>query len=650
MPNRHSVAACAAISSLHDLSLRNLTRFRRPYYPSPASWEDEILYFLMLDRFSDGREYQGFRDANETPVDSADSGRQTPMFISAQDAGKADWDAWFRAGRGWCGGNLKGLSDKIGYLKRLGVGAVWISPVFKQVTGSDNYHGYGIQDFLEVDPHFGTKEDLVRLVEAAHKAGIRVILDIILNHAGDVFAYRDNHPYYYHEGKQWEIQGFRKSSGCPGELTSTTVTHASRDEGVWPSEFQDLTVWSRNGEIRNWDAYPEYIDGDFLSLKNLHLGYEPKDPSISWDMRERVKAFSPSRVLDYLIKVYRYWIALADIDGYRIDTVKHMEPGAVRIFVNAIHEYAQSLGKENFYMIGEVTGGRANAVATVDHTGLDAALGIDDIQDKLEFLAKGFRSPGNPETDDQVGYFDYFRNSILDDKNTHQWYAKHVVVMFDDHDQVGTRHKFRFCGQGDAKSRLLIPAIALNLTTMGIPCLYYGTEQAFNGGDSRPDDDSYSDVFLRECMFGGPFGSFRSAGRHFFNEAHPVYGFVSRLAAFRKDTIALRRGRQYLREVSGSGESWDFHYPQMLNGELRWVVAWSRIFADEEYLCAINTDPAHSIEVWVTVDRSLHPEGTSMGCVFADDGLRVGSSVRVESRNGSSVRIMVPPAGFLIFH
>jgi glycosidase len=172
--------------------------------------------------------------------------------------------------------------------------------------------------------------------------------------------------------------------------------------------------------------------------------------------------------LVYLAEVYKFWVAYADIDGFRIDTVKHMEPGAVRFFTNAIHEFAQSLGKENFYMIGEVTGGRAHAVNIVNTTGLDAALGIDEIQDKLEFLAKGNRSPGNPRTIEQEGYFDLFRNSLLDNKSTHQWYAKHIVVMFDDHDQVERTHKFRFCGDNKDSYRFLRGVLGLNFN-QGIP-------------------------------------------------------------------------------------------------------------------------------------------------------------------------------------
>ena len=148
-------------------------------------------YFLLVDRFSDGKE-DGYRDLGGNLVAGA-----TRMY-SAADNGNAvtasqDAAAWRQAGTQFTGGTLAGIRSKLGYLSRLGVTALWISPVLKQAHtdpgGTANYHGYAIQDFLSVDPHFGTADDLRGLVSDAHQAGMRVILDIVLNHAGDVFAY-----------------------------------------------------------------------------------------------------------------------------------------------------------------------------------------------------------------------------------------------------------------------------------------------------------------------------------------------------------------------------------------------------------------------------------------------------------------------------
>src|SRR5512136_3003359 len=149
---------------------------RQPYYPSPVDWRDEILYFLLVDRFSDGQE-------------------QTRPLLDRQKLGNARsqswrWDQWADSGGNrWQGGTLQGVKSKLDYLKRLGVTALWLSPVFKQRGHLDTFHGYGVQDLLDVDPHFGTRRDLVDLVNAAHHRGMRIILDIIFNHSGPNWIY-----------------------------------------------------------------------------------------------------------------------------------------------------------------------------------------------------------------------------------------------------------------------------------------------------------------------------------------------------------------------------------------------------------------------------------------------------------------------------
>jgi glycosidase len=634
--------------SLKEIDFTKLVE-GKTFHVSPEAWEDEVLYFLFLDRFSDGREYGGFSDNEGSPVTDPDGERKTPLFRRESDDGSADRQQWFEAGRSWCGGTIAGMREKLGYLGRLGITAVWVSPVFRQVSGSNDYHGYGIQNFLDVDPHFGTREELREFVREAHRLGIRVILDIIINHAGDVFAYQGNHDYFYHEGRQWPVQGYRRCSGDPGSLPFGVDGGGDTGGSVWPVELQRQETWTRRGQIRSWDGYPEFLEGDFCSLKDVHLGDTLQDPEVAWDLQRRIREFRPSRALADLARIYQFWIAYADIDGYRLDTVKHMEPGAVRFFATAIHEFAASIGKERFTVIGEITGGRSYAASILDCTGLDAALGINDIPDKMEFLVKGWRSPGNPDTEDQEGYFDLFRNSLQDGRASRQWYGSHIVTMFDDHDQVGVQHKFRFAGDNPRSERLLQAMLGLNLATAGIPCIYYGTEQAFNGADQRVGDDSFSDVFLRECMFGGPFGSRQSTGRHFFGESHPLYRFISEVAALRRERIELRRGRQYLRQVSSTGMEGDFWYPQPQGGELHWVIAWSRIFANKECLAAINTDTDRALSVWVVVDSTIHPPGGSMRCLFSTVEGERGREVRVEERQGAAVCISVPPAGFVVY-
>ncbi len=125
-----------------------------------------------MDRFNDGKYYPLYDEEND--------------YENAMRTKEARED-WMETSYIWNGGNLKGIIDKLDYLNEMGVTAIWLSPVFKQAVYSTSYHGYGIQNFLEIDPHFGNREDLRALVDAAHDRGIYVILDVILNHTGDVF-------------------------------------------------------------------------------------------------------------------------------------------------------------------------------------------------------------------------------------------------------------------------------------------------------------------------------------------------------------------------------------------------------------------------------------------------------------------------------
>jgi glycosidase len=374
--------------SLLDLDFASLTR--RKFTPSPAAWEDQVMYFLLLDRFSDGNEKDGYLDDAGRPV----RGGSTPLYRS-KDSGRIEYDAWFRAGGGWQGGTLKGLRSKLGYLRRLGVTALWVSPVFRQVPFEPSYHGYGIQNFLDIDPHFGTREEFRDFVQAAHEQGIYVILDIIAHHTGNVFSYTADR-YATHDaasgqwyndarwdGKPYAVQGFNDRDGrptLPFDTPDGAWLEASWPDGaIWPREFQRPDLFLRKGHINNWDYYPEYAEGDMFSLKTLDLW-------VQWDGQYR----RGSTALGCLALVYCFWIAYADLDGFRIDAAKHMGPEALRTFCDVIREFAQSIGKERFLLVGEVSGSREHAWEVVETTGLDAALGIEDVPGKLERMVMGY--------------------------------------------------------------------------------------------------------------------------------------------------------------------------------------------------------------------------------------------------------------------
>lgn len=592
----------------------------RSFTPSPTSWSEQVLYFLLVDRFSDGKE-DGYLDTDGFPVAGT-----TPSF-RPEDDGSATRDeasaaAWRAAGATWCGGTFNGIRSKLGYLKRLGVTALWISPVLKQRTESSHYHGYGTQDFLTVDPRFGTQEELVALVAEAHAAGLYVLLDVILNHAGDVFGYLpgEDRPW---DGTQRRVAGWRDRDGNLS-LPFPEPVH-DREAGVWPRELQAPGVFSCRGPILDWDAYPEYVEGDFFDLRDIRHGTGGDDD------------YRPSPALVNLVRAYQYWVALTDVDGFRIDTVKHMEVGATRYIATSMHEFGRLIGKTRFHLLGEIAGRRSFAVDLLERVGLDTALGLDDVQEKLDDLVTGARAPRE--------YFDLFRNAYLVGQGSDTWFSEKVVTAIDDHDQVRQGwYKERFAADQVGR-RLAFPALALNATTLGMPCVYYGSEQAFDGQGGN-------DRYIREAMFGGPFGPFRSTGRHAFDETSATYRGLAEVLAVRRQIPALRFGRQYLREISDDGAH--FGLPDFIGGRdqpkerITSVIAWSRVLAMVEVVCAINTDIDHERSTFVRIDPDLSAGVTTYAYRYRSDLAWAGASAVVQHGGGAAIQITVPPAGFVI--
>lgn len=608
-----------------------------PVMASPVDWRDQFLYFLLPDRFSDGLE------ATRSAYSGNPAAHPVPSVA-----------AWMAAGTSFQGGTIAGIQSKLPYLRGLGVTALWVGPVFKQRMdpGLITYHGYGIQDFLEVDPRFGTRHDLRSLVDAAHALGIYVILDIIYNHTGNNFYYDDG------RGNPVETLPYRfeppyaRASWRSGAGTSSPTITGPHD-GVWPTEFQDDRFYTRAGSIGRFDPEPwenrldprnEFRRGDFFSLKDLRVQ----------ELQPFVSDPDAARVLQALIKVYQYWIALTDCDGFRVDTVKHVSFEASRSFCGAIHEYAESIGKENFLVLGEVAGGPGITRDYLEVFGrnLDAALDLGAPMDILAATMKGFGEPRH--------FFAQFGGH--DELGTHREVGRYHVSVLNDHDMIGREPRQRFCGGGGVPAAQVAHATGIQLTTLGIPCIYYGTEQGFDGSDARhdvsvqprdsnakiPDNDRY----IREAMFGATFGAFQTSGCHFFDTSHPTYLRIAAIArvVMRTDPIgkALRRGRQYPRDV----RFLDTYLPPQ-RGEL---VAWSRIFFGTEVVVAVNTHGAAVRGGFVTVDRVLHPPGSTLNVLYRGDWTDAELAAPpvelprtvLDDGGRSAVRIDLPAAGMLI--
>ncbi|MEA1944157.1 MAG: alpha-amylase family glycosyl hydrolase [Euryarchaeota archaeon] len=592
-------------------------------HPSPSTWRDQVLYFLLPDRFSDGRE------------------AERPLFDrSDPERHRADKRRWMEGGKVFQGGTIRGIQSKLSYLRDIGVTALWIGPIWRQRPDMETYHGYGIQNFLDIDPRFGTRQDLRDLVDAAHDMDMYVLLDVIYNHSGNNWFYSDatrdaaeTMPYRFQP--PYPFAGWRSKTGQRIDRI------AEIDDGVLPEEFQDQTWYTRAGKIGRWDPEPwedplhpdvEFRRGDFFDLKDINL--------------------ARNNVLSALIRVYQYWIALSDCDGFRIDTVKHTTWEGSRNFCGAIHEYAESIGKDNFLLLGEVTGGARMTRKYLEIFGrnIDAALDIGEPTIKLAEMVKGL---ANPDT-----FFRQFGDHSHDSLGSHREAGRYHVSILDDHDMVGRPGKHRFSAHVEIPNRYqqVAHALGVQLTTLGIPCIYYGTEQAFDGTEDRHDEEiepcGFEDRYIRECMFGGTSGAFETEGCHFFDQDHPTYLRIAAIARIRNrdDQIgmALRRGRQYLRETSFLDRP--FSIPG--RGEL---VAWSRILFEQEVLIALNTHGTEDRGADVTVHAGMHPEGSKMRFLYrgdwSDAELRNPpvQIVPVKCVDGHAVvRIDLPPAGMAI--
>ena len=257
------------------------------------------------------------------------------------------WDAEYSD---FQGGTFNGIREQLDYLQALGIGAIWLSPVQKNCQYSPTYHGYGIQDFLSIDPRFASdpaqakqdpqfvENELRQLVDEAHARGIYIIFDIVLYHTGDVFAYPGYGSVAPWNGQPYAIN-WRDENGNARTDWTEAPANPPLDAAVWPQELRSNNYFWRQGNA--FGPSNQLIDasGDFYSLKGIASDFQDS---------------SGYPVHTILIRAYQYLIAKFDIDGFRIDTLKYISPDFARNFANYIREFALSIGKKNFFTFGEV--------------------------------------------------------------------------------------------------------------------------------------------------------------------------------------------------------------------------------------------------------------------------------------------------------
>lgn len=560
-------------------------------FPSPADWRDSWIYFLLLDRF------------NNDLVSPA--GTWNHRFDHRQ------------------GGTFNGVRAQLPYLQALGVKALWLSPVLKNARPDWpwNYHGYGQQDFLNVDERFasdGTRataeRELTALVDEAHARGLHVILDIVLNHTSRVFDYVTpdgvrgmlaseyvmNAPPGAEPHVQW-LNGF----GYPRSDWQDTLPAPdalSADDAVWPVDLQNHLFFRRRGAKLTDAAETGFVKGDFGDMRQLAVEYDASVPG-----QEALRArYGVSPVLSILIRSYAYLMARYDFDGYRLDTVKYVDAAAIEVFGNAMREFALSIGKRNFFTFGEVYDREEVVARFIGRNGGDG-FGIDAALDFPLF----FTLPGVAKGTTDVSAL----KAVFDERK------KHESALLSSHGEAG-RFFVSFLDNHDQHERIQHPstppqqvtlALTLLFTLQGIPSIYYGTEQALDGtvnDDGSPDLSANEST--REALWGKP-GAFDTTSTRFLT--------VQALSRLRDDQPPLRYGRLYFREVSGNGI--DFGTPAGPGG----IVAFSRILGDREVVVVANTGSAEFTGA-VLVDRDIHAEPRTLTLAFSNLGTAGATATR----------------------
>lgn len=285
---------------------------------APFLWENANIYFLLTDRFRNGD------PGNDINFDR--TGETAPM-------------------RGFHGGDIKGVIEKMeqGYFDQLGITALWMTPWFEQIHGGTDestgntygFHGYWISDWTSMDPNFGTPEDLSRLVETAHKHGIRIVMDVIINHTGPVTE----------KDPVWPEEWVRTEPTCTFEdqRSNVTCTLVENLPDIRTESDQEVDLppallekWEKEGRL---EKELEELDHFFE-----RTGY-PRAPRY------------------YIIKWLIDYVREYGIDGYRLDTAKHIEEWiwkelfteAAAAFLAWKEEHPEKvLDNNEFYMVGEV--------------------------------------------------------------------------------------------------------------------------------------------------------------------------------------------------------------------------------------------------------------------------------------------------------
>ena len=574
----------------------------------------ERFYFVMADRFANG-----------------DSSNDTARIAGDRLAHGYDPTATGF----YHGGDLAGLLDQLDYIEGLGTTAIWLTPSFKNkpvqgAPGSESagYHGYWITDFTQIDPHLGTNAELQQLVDAAHARGIKVFFDIITNHTADVIAYDETlynaegnlpyvdkatEPYVTAAGVPFDDRDY--ADGDPAfpavnldSFPYTPLIPAGDEDAKVPDWLNDPTMYHNRGTSSFAGENSEYGDfpsGPFSALDDL------------WTERPEV--------VDGMVDIYQTWVRDAGVDGFRIDTVKHVNMEFWQQFSPALTGYAASIGNEDFFMFGEIFDADPRFMSRYTTEG--------KLQAAVDF---GFQSNGaNFANGDPTAQLrDFFAKDDYYTDNDSNAYSLPTFLGNHDMGRIGSFIRQRNADAADAellkRDQL---GHSLMYLTRGQPVVYYGDEQGFAAelgepsgvGDQRAREDMFPSQ-VAEYNDNDLIGTDSTTAVANYEPGHPLYQHIAALSELRDAHPALADGAQIHRYASGAAG----------------VYAFSRIDAEDqvEYLVAANNAETAKTVVLLDVQRPHGVQGRVAGGHAADQdrpggpGLRHGAAAvdrRVES-------------------
>ncbi|MEW1679741.1 pullulanase-type alpha-1,6-glucosidase [Streptomyces sp. NPDC093594] len=435
------------------------------------------------------------------------------------------------------GGDLKGLTQKLDYIKGLGTTAIWLAPLFKnqpvQGSGKDasaGYHGYWITDFTQVDPHFGTNQDLETLIDKAHAKGMKVFFDVITNHTADVVDYEEKSydylskgafPYLTQDGVPFDdsdyADGAKKFPRVgAGTFPRTPVVPAAKKRLKVPSWLNDPAMYHNRGDSTFAGESAEH--GDFSGLDDL------------WTERPEV--------VDGMERIYQRWVEDFDIDGFRIDTVKHVNMEFWTQWATALDAYAAKRGRDDFFMFGEVYSSDTNVTAPYVTQGrLDATLDFP-----FQEAARAYASQGGSAKKLAPVFGDDYKYTT-DKANAYE-----QVTFLGNHD-MGRMGTFLKQDNPEASDAELLKrdmlANELMFLSRGNPVIYYGDEQGFTGAGG--DKDARQTLFASrtaDYLDDDLIGTGRTHAEDTYDTRSPLYRQISTLATLRKAHPALTDGVQ----------------------------------------------------------------------------------------------------------